>query len=333
MSSGNTKRLRLSNISQWVSHQPICRHGRILPVASIESHNKLMDSIDRPIRCSQLVARMKAFYGQWLLSYSANQIKCDKLCRARFTLSEFSPLNDNHPSTMERLVLVKREVIEAKIDCYLGNFLQAWERLIHPVAGLDEVTASTRISHLAAIHCELRQPGKAVEILREEVQTMKGLRLQNQVKGRCLLLALAEALLQQNQLEEAQSIYLEVRDMLGRISYTDMITKMSNLRMWIGLARILDVESKWSGALKYWNEALKAATECGWKEGFVQMIIHYSIGHAKFQLGQHAEFHIHKADQIFGQVGRQFWWTTLATFWLDYMWEGLGRDIKVLRRL
>lgn len=304
-------------------------------VASIESHDKLKDSVIQPKCCDQPDARTNAFYGQWLLSYSANQIKCENLALARSTLSVFSPLNGNYLSTMERLVFMKMKIIQGKIYRYSGDFPQARNFLVpqqgeNPV--LDQVTAWTRISHLAAVHCELGQPDIAVGILRDELRTMEALGIQNQRKGRCLQLALAEALLQQRQLEEAQCIYLKVMDIFHQISDADMITKISKLRVCIGFARVSHIRKDWSGALGYWNKALKAATECGWREGFVQMIIHYSIYHAERHHQLHAAFHLQRADELLKKVGRQFWWTDLGTSWLDYIWEGVGRDIRDLPR-
>ncbi|MCJ1395924.1 hypothetical protein MMC18_008810 [Xylographa bjoerkii] len=327
------KAVEAITVDELPSYLQTWANSRKCVVAGIESHNKLMDSVGRPISCNQADARTNAIFGQWVLNYSANQIKCGKLQRARLTLSELCPLNKSCISTMERLVFVKREVIEGKIDRFLGNFLNAREHLVHPAVVLDKVTACTRLSHLAAVYCELGQPEKAVKILGSEVQTIGVMGLRNQRHGRCLHLAFAEALLQQNRLEEAQSIYTEVRNDLGRISDTDMVTKMSKLRMWIGFARISHVKSNWSDALKLGKEALKAATECGWQEGFVEMIIHYSIGYAKRQLTIYAEYDIQKADQLLQRVGRQYWWTNLGTSWLDYVLEGLQRDIKGLRQL
>ena len=304
---------------------------RVCTLTSLDCGGESMEPVIYPEH-SQIDARSNAFYGNWVLSYAANKIRRNDLIHARNSLSKFSPLNYDCPSTMERLVLKRKKITVGKIYRYEGRFREARECLTPSLgedAALDGVTGRSRISHLAAVLCELGKPDKAQEILKSEIELMETLETQNLRQGRGLRLALAEALVEQKLLKEAEDIYSTLKELFRNTPNTDTTTQMCDMRIRVGLARISHLKNYWSDALGYWEEALQASMK--WEEGFIRMIIYYSIGDVKSELGiSDSRSFLRKADKLLEREGRQFWWTALGTSWLNFIWRRLGRDTNFL---
>lgn len=280
-------------------------------------------SIMSPIIRGQVNARANAFHGQWLLAYRANSLIC-----SGSVITEFRPMNHSCPSTMEKLVLKKKEVTEGQIFRYLGDFQKARVRLTLSLdPRLDVVTHSSRISHLAAVHCELGEPEKACRLLVQDLDAKKSVGLYDVRSGIRVRLALAEAQLEVGRLKDAKEMYQELQETFS--TDPDTIHRISKVRICIGYARISHVNGSWLEALEWWERVLDTAKECGWKEGFIQMIAHYSIGLAKSKLGRpDFQHHLGRADNLFRQEPRrQFWWTGLGTSW----WDRIRRELSVLR--
>ncbi len=149
-------------------------------------------------------------------------------------LDRFSPLNSDSPSTMERLVLKKKEVTIGRIDRYQGKFWLAREHLT-PLPDmdtkLDGVTGRGRISQLACILCELGEPRKVQILLCEEIKIMEKLGSQDISSGRCLRLSLTEALLQQGSLKEAENIYLRLKEVVEDCPNPNFAIGIEKLRL------------------------------------------------------------------------------------------------------
>jgi len=297
--------------------------------------NEITESVIQFVEHDQIDARSNALYGQLILFYASNKIRWNKLDHARSMLDHFSPLNSDSPSTMERLVLKKKEVTIGRIDRYQGKFRLAREHLT-PLsdvdAKLDGVTGRSRISQLACVLCELGEPGKAQMLLCQEIKIMEKLGSQNISSGRCLRLSLAEALLLQASLKEAEDIYLRLKEVIEDCPDPNFTIGIDKLRLWMGLARISHLKHSWSDALTRWKKALRASEDCNWRAGFNEMVVHYSISHVKSVLGEqeNSESHIKKADELYRREGRQYWLTGLGTYWLDFVWRSLDHNPEIL---
>ncbi|MCJ1248447.1 hypothetical protein MMC30_005665 [Trapelia coarctata] len=314
---------------------------RVCILTGLDCGGETMEPVIYPEN-DQIDARSNAFYGQWILSYAANKIRRNNLIHARIWLSRFLPLNRECPSTMERLVLQRKKIMEGKIFRYQGKFREAQERLTPSLgcenAALDGATASTRIPHLAAVLCELGEPEKAQEILESEIQLSEALNTHNLRQGKGLRLALAEALLEQRLCKKAEDIYLTLEELFKNTPNTNMDTQMCNMRIRVGLARISHLNNHWSNALCYWENALAywegvVQTSMEWEndEGFIKMIIYYSIGDVKFELGMSDyESYLKKGDKLLERNGRRFWFTALGTSWLKFIWYRRGRSTNFL---
>ncbi|KAL9126212.1 MAG: hypothetical protein Q9217_004704 [Psora testacea] len=299
-------------------------------LTGLEIKSQIDESALWPVIHEQLDARSNALYGQLMLAYATHQIRHEKLSHASDVLNSFYPLNNDHPSTMELLILKKMEVTRGKIDRYQGNFEHARTRLTPPSdedAKLDGVRGRHRISHLAGVLCELGESRKAEKLLRQEIGIMEKMNSQYISSGRCLQLSLAEALLEQGMLEEAEKIYLKLKQIIENCSSDfNIVLGIQNLRLWTGLARVSHCARRWSEAVTDWEKALSVSEDCNWKAGFIEMVICYSISHAKSELGElkDVKANIAKADDICRRKGRQFWLTGLGTHWLDFVWASLG---------
>lgn len=123
-------------------------------LAGLEIGNEIKESVIQSVGHGQIDTRLNALYGQLILSYASNKIRWNKLDHVRSMLDHLSLLNSDSPSTMERLVLKKKEVTIGRIDRYQGNFQLAREYLtplLHVDAKLDGVTGRSRISQLACV--------------------------------------------------------------------------------------------------------------------------------------------------------------------------------------
>lgn len=304
-------------------------------LAGLEIGNEIKESAIQSVGHGRIDTRSNALYGQLILSYASNKIRWNNLDHARSMLDHFSPLNSDSPSTMERLVLKKKEVTIGRIDRYQGKFRLAREHLT-PLsdvdAKLDGVTGRDRISQLACVLCELGEPRKAQMLLCEEIKIMEKLGSQDISSGRCLRLSLAEALLQQGSLKEAEDIYLRLKEVVEDFPNPNFTIGIEKLRLWMGLARISHLKHSWSDALIKWEKALGAAEDCNWRAGFIEMVVRYSISDVKSKLGEreNSESHSKKADELYRHEGRQFWLTGLGTYWLDFVWRSLGHKPETL---
>jgi len=304
-------------------------------LAGLEIGNEIKESAIQSVAHGQIDARSNALYGQLIVSYASNKIRRNKLDHARSMLDHFSPLNSDSPSTMERLVLRRNEVTIGRIDRYQGKFRLAREHLT-PLpdvdAKLDGVTGRNRISQLACVLCELGKPREAQMLLCEEIQTMEKLGSQDISSGRCLRLSLAEALLQQGSLKEAEDIYLRLKEVVEDCPNPNLAIGIDKLRLWMGLARISHLTHSWSDALIKWEKALRASEDCKWRAGFTEMVVRYSISHVEYVLGKRkdSESHMKEADELYRREGRQFWLTGLGTYWLDFVWCSLGHKPEII---
>lgn len=159
-------------------------------------------------------------------------------------------------------MLQKKRFAIGKIERYQGNLRQAQQFLDAKFSGTDLVTGRNFVCHLAGVICELKQSNRAEKLLVKELITMKRLGFQEYPGGRRLQLSLAETLLQQSRLKEAEDTYL------GPVIEKDcpnptIDTKVEKLRLWVGVPRVYQLDRLWLKALKIWKKALRASWVCG----------------------------------------------------------------------
>ena len=124
-------------------------------LAGLEIGNEIKESAIQSVGHGQVDARSNALYSELILSYASNMIRWNHLDHARSMLDHFSPLNSDSPSTMERLVLRKKQLTIGRIGRYQGNFQLAQEYLT-PLPDVDaKLDGVTSRSHLSTRMCTL----------------------------------------------------------------------------------------------------------------------------------------------------------------------------------
>lgn len=274
-----------------------------------------------------------ALLGESILSSAATLIQCNKLHLALSLLQNIKIRTGTRPSRIEQYVLYKKSITIARICCFQAKFSEAEKRLrLTPDDHeLYSVTTCDHTSLLAQVLCELGRPQEAQMLLRTVIGNMHSRGWQDLSRVKRLRLSSAETFLQQGLILEAQNQYSSFKTEKGDNSSQTLVARMSKLRFWVGLARISHLNHLWSDALCYWEQALVAATECEWEEGFIEMVIHYSTSHVKFELRKLTEAmdHAKKADELYSRKGRQYLFIGLGTYWLDFILSALNTKYRI----
>ena len=309
-------------------HLQMWANLRAYTLASLESRTGTRDFMLPKQDRSQGNPRSNALRGSFLLAYATDLIRRDCLDRAWDALNQFSSFSNEQPSTMEYIVLKQKEIKLAIINRYRGHFSAALEVFsIPPTEGYktDEMTACSRMSHKAGVLCEVGQPDQALKFLKIETDMMLRLHRQNTAGGRCLRLSLAEVLLQGNRLDDSSMEYRGLKEAYQGYD-PNIVTGMGKLRLNIGLARISHLKEEWRNALILWHIALCISVKYGWQEGFIEMVIRYSLAHVMLMLGDQEESRRNQreAEVLYEREARRYWITCLGTQWLDYVRHALG---------
>lgn len=266
-------------------------------------------------------ARTNALHGGLIVSEARRLVRIGQLDCALAVIKSFSPIK-KEPSRMETVVLLRINVLRGKINCFLGQYHQALECLkdVPDCPMLYGHDSHVRTSFLAHAYCETNRPQMAESILRTELGDMEAQGWQELSRYSRLRLFLAETLLVQGRNEEARGMYFSLEKVYNTTS-TGFAIQLGQLRVKIGIARVSHLTSDPFNAIRRWGQAMEAVTNSELPQGFIRMVIHYSIAHAQFELGQFEEAMIERkrADELFEQEGRQHWHISLGSTWLDYV--------------
>ncbi|KAH8693287.1 hypothetical protein BGW36DRAFT_362808 [Talaromyces proteolyticus] len=285
--------------------------------------------------------QLNALSGEIFLILSAEylQNKGD-LDMAFQLLQNVQPMNRNHISTLEELVLQKKAIVLGRIRRFEGNFEEARQVLeavyynsaLFP-EGVVAVSSSNcdLVSHLAATLCELGNPTQAEMLLSAKLDIIHTSSKRKGNPALRLRLSLAEAVLQQGEYWRAQDIYWDLTRHIG-ISQGQQ-DSMSVCRLNIGLARVQHVQGNWIAALKHWERALWVYDNNPGIKGFGTVVVYASIAFVKRQMGDvhGATRYEAQARELFRQTGRRYWFTSLGTVWLDQVMPGLDEQKDIIR--
>ena len=280
---------------------------------------------------SQSEARMTALFKDLVRVYANNLILCDQLKQASDLLENHPQPDENKKTRMGRSVAFKTLLTRMRILHYQGWFKAARD-CFHSVKAIEDCIGGREglnaTIRLAALDCELGKPDAAINHLISEINFKGRTNQLNLPYTKNLQLSLAEAYIKAERLEAAHKIYQSLDGSLPIDTESDFPTRMRNLRWRIGLAICSHDTAEYGQALDLWGQALEAAIGCGWQEGFIEMVIYYSMGDIKLQHPQHedAEDLIIKANRLYGKHGIQHWFTGLGTYWLPLI---MGRIRQV----
>lgn len=194
----------------------------------------------------------RAVLGLLTVSEALNFVQEEQLDDAIIRLSSWSPLDPDHPSLMERVVLVNAQTQLAKVLRYQGRFDRALSLLekLHETTVEDDLFEDIRtdiVTEFGNVLTEKNQPDKARIVLQAEIDTRTWRGNPHASASNMLHLSLAETYLRQGQIDTANGCY-------SRLSN---LTPFASLWHSVALARVAHHNLDWPVAIDRWTDALK----------------------------------------------------------------------------
>lgn len=277
--------------------------------------------------------KLNALCGQVFLARSDLHLRTVKDIDAAFTLlQQIRPINPNHISTMEELILQQKALTWGRLLRFQGRFEEARSLLeaLYDARQYPEGVVSIGdsnfelLSQLAETYCELGKPVKAEMLVSARLgstleKTSNSTNL-GQYKNDILKLvfAQAEAALQQGEYWRAFDLYRDMnRYIWSTRAHQNWVRAVC--RMHMGLARVHHLQGEWFFSLKYWERSLRMYEKHPDAQDFGTVVTYASIAHVKLRLNDMdgARSFNTKAQELFKVTGRQYWYTGLGTRWYD----------------
>ena len=284
--------------------------------------NSSLESNLARVRCPQY----NAHFGDIIISVSENlTVKWD-LEEAKVRLLDWSPSDQESPSTLERITLIGRDITLGKILRYEGHFEAA---LLHLKRALDkgleddffEGTGWYRvlISNMADVSCEVGHPKEAEQLLQQELQPLIIQGNENIATGQRMRLSLAEAFLTMQMYESSEEMLNRLYDLHRSTDKPDHATRNRLLRVLIGLARLYHYQACWDRALSVWEEALSTARSLDKDSDWDTGLIRYSIAYLLHRKGNKTEGHemLLEAEKRLRSEKRIYWIARFNSAWHD----------------
>lgn len=290
--------------------------------------------------------KLNALSGQVFLARSNMHLRTEQDIDAAFSqLQTIRPIDNDHISTMEELILQQKAISWGRLLRFQGRFKEACSLLeaVYDARQYPEGVISAGesdcelLSQLAETYCELGNPVKAEMLVSAKLNSIFEKTSNNthlgQHKGDILKLvfAQAEAALQQSEYWRAFDIYRDINRYIwstrGRQSWVRAVC-----RMHMGLARVHHLQGEWSLALKYWERALRMYEKHPDSQDFGTVVTYASIAYVKVRLNDMSSVmsFATKAEELFHVTGRQHWYTGLGTVWFDEMLSELRDVLKAV---
>ncbi|KAI1964965.1 hypothetical protein LOZ58_001657 [Ophidiomyces ophidiicola] len=245
---------------------------------------------------------------------------------AQAQIEQWKPLNLKSPSTMERVVLRTRDVVLGRILRLQGLFpaaLEVYEKLLRMSDGDYKVSSgwqTTLFSALAYTYCEVGRPGDAEVALEKVLEGIYACGWKNIALGKQTRKALSESFLRRGMCKKAELCLFELLPAAEAEIDPTMFGKTTHACLWIGLARISNLQGEWHKALDRWKKAL-TIVECMMTAGFTHGVVLHSIAQVQFQLGclEESQVSLRQAKESLAFEGRKYWIVGLGTYWYDYV--------------
>ncbi|RPB21265.1 hypothetical protein L211DRAFT_890067 [Terfezia boudieri ATCC MYA-4762] len=266
--------------------------------------------------------------GELVVSFAENLIREGKHEEAQIELNEWSPLDPNKPSTLERITARARNITLGKALRYQGHFQEAVKLLegVLEESRTDDCFDGTGwyrvlLANIADLYCELGRPCDAQELLQQELEPMIQRGTQDIATGRRLRISLAEAFFQQDTLDKAEEILLSLKTVFEIMTKPNHATQIVFFRVRVNLARVYHRQARWGEALSYWAQALEAAGCLKMDSGFHAGIIRYSMAHVLHVRGEREKSHemLLEAKRNIASETRVFWVAGFSSQWHDYI--------------
>ncbi|EEA27671.1 hypothetical protein TMatcc_004032 [Talaromyces marneffei ATCC 18224] len=299
--------------------------------------------------CSGFTAagkKLNALSGQVFLSRSNMYMRNEEDIEVAFSLlRKIRPIDQEHISTLEELILQQKALCWGRLLRFQGQFEDARSLLeaVYDARQYPEGVVSVGesncelISQLAETNCELGDLVKAEELVSPKLERIfeKTNNNTNLIQYKADILRLkfsqAEAALQQGEYWRAFDLYRDMNRYIwstrGRQSWVRAVC-----RMHMGLARVHHRQGEWSFALKYWERALRMYEKHFDSQDFGTVVTYASIAYVKVRLNDMdgAMSFAMEAQELFKITGRQHWYTGLGTVWYDEMLSELKNVLKLV---
>lgn len=283
--------------------------------------------------------KLNALSGQVFLARCNQYLRNEKDIDAAFKLLfQIRPIDLNHISTMEELVLQYKALAWGRLLRFKGHFEDARELLeaVYEAHNYPEGVVSIGdsncelLSQIAETYCELGEPVRAELLVSAKLESMLEKRSNETNLGQSktdilkLDFAQAEAALQQHEYWRVFDLYQGMNRYIwstrGRQNWVRTVC-----RMHMGLARVHHLQGEWALALKYWERALRMFEKHSDSQDFGAVVTYASIAVVKLRLNDihSARSFATKAQDLFKITGRQHWYTGLGSKWYDEMLAGL----------
>jgi tetratricopeptide (TPR) repeat protein len=301
-------------------------HSTVLP-----GHGREMDAD----------ARWNAYRGDLVVSYAENLIQTSELARARSELCEWEPIVPEFPSTIERLVLRTRDISLGRIFRFEGRFAEALVQFKAVLDGSQEDGLYKEsswypiiISHVADMHCELGQPGAAIDVAEPALAQLTQRGWQDVSYGRRLHLAFIEALILCGSYTTAEEHLHSLIPVYESLIKPNVPDQTAHFRAWACLARISHMNQRWDEALARWQKAVTRLEQFRKGESFLAGVVWCSIAHCLAEMGKKDE-----SEEVLGRVRpwvakeREFWDLGFGTYWYEFVMSALGEEIREMKEL
>ncbi|KAJ4307568.1 hypothetical protein N0V84_012639 [Fusarium piperis] len=283
-----------------------------------EATDKINRLLARVQTAGSSTALIHSSIGHAVIERALNHFQAEELAMALATLDFWSPTT-SPPTPAESTVLVRAGLLQGKILRYQGNFTLAYNaltrcrRLIeqnHPQAVIFDEDRTLVTCELAYTLYELDRLGEAEEVLNRELQQPAATEAARQLPS----LALAEVLLAQNRLDEAEAVCHD---------HSPVSAKLPQLHLCITMAKIQHMRSDWVSALSWWTQALQAINKFPPTSGHATWTIYMSIVHVLGKQGyidtaQHTLKALEGLEQSLDGSEAKYWIAGLRK-WSEYV--------------
>jgi tetratricopeptide (TPR) repeat protein len=249
-----------------------------------------------------LPRQVHAAAGQVAIQRSLNFIQVEKISDAQQTLENWKPID--HPSLMEQIVFVRKQLILGRSLRLQGQFDQAWANLEESLRTVRECGVHTFDEDLSDLTCE------SADTLRElnrlaDAESLVRIEMTRREHSPCstrglsaLQLSLAETLFAQKRFEEAFELCVIVQPRAK-------LLKVEKLRLHIVQAKIRHSQGNYSDAMVSWSEALKIVHRFPMTNGCTTHSILSSVYDCLYHLGHNEAMPSSLAQiQIFDSLAR-----------------------------
>jgi len=277
-------------------------------------------------RLSHANPRIYAQYGRFLVSVVEQSLRRNQIPQAKALLLKWEPPNES-PSKLMRNAAFRWKFAMAKALRFEGNFSEArtlFQQLFDEA--IDQ--ASFRgircrvVSNLADLYCELGNAEAAVDLLRPRIEEYT--ECGHEYFAHLLIISLAEALIQEGELREAEVYLLQAASFYDGTSKPNNIAQMAHVRACFALAKISTIQGHWKEAVRRWTQAKDAVAKHEWGQGFTLGMIKFSVAYVSANTGPQdsSKKLIQAAQDILYQEGEgpdQYWMATVATYWRNFL--------------